>query len=82
VVWLVPIASGVTGSDQDQIDYMMKLVQQSNDIGVEVIIWIFPYDASFGVAGGVFDHISLFDNDGNPKAGYEYWKAVSSLPLQ
>ncbi len=76
------IASGVTGSDQDQIDYMMKLVQQSNDIGAEVIIWIFPYDASFGVAGGVFDHISLFDNDGNPKAGYEYWKAVSSLPLQ
>ena len=76
------IASGVAGSDQDQIDYMMKLVQQSDDIEVEVIIWVFPHDASYGIAGGIFDHISLFDNDGNPKPGYEYWKAVNSLPLQ
>lgn len=76
------IASGVAGSDRDQIEYMMKLVQQSDDIEVEVIIWVFPHDASFGIAGGIFDHISLFDNDGNPKAGYEYWKAVNSLPLQ
>jgi hypothetical protein len=36
------IASGVDGSNQDQIDYMMKLIQQSNDIEVEVIVWVLP----------------------------------------
>jgi hypothetical protein len=61
---------------------MMKLIQQSNDIEVRAIVWVFPYDASFGLAGGIFDHISLFDNDGNPKPGYEYWRAVNSLPLR
>lgn len=76
------IASGVAGSNQDQTDYMMKLIKQSDDIEVEVIVWVLPHDASFGEAGGIFDHISLFDNDGNPKPGYEYWKSVNALPLQ
>lgn len=75
-------ASGVNGSDQDQIDYMLKLIQQANAIEAQVIIWVFPHDASFGVAGGIFDHIGLLENDGNPKPGYEYWKAVNSLPLK
>jgi len=76
------LLSGVAGSDPDQIDYLLKLVQQANDIDVEVIIWVFPHDASFGIAGGIFDHLSFFENDGNPKPGYSYWKAINALPLQ
>jgi len=75
------LASGVAGSDQDQIDFLMKLIQQANGIDVEVIIWVFPHDASFGIAGGIFDHLSFFENDGTPKAGYKYWQAINSLPL-
>lgn len=75
------LPSGVAGSDQDQIDFLMKLIQQANGIDVEVIIWVFPHDASFGIAGGIFDHLSFFENDGTPKAGHEYWKAINSLPI-
>ena len=75
-------ASGVSGSYQDQIDYMMKLIRQADDIEVKAIIWVFPHDSSFEVAGGIFDHISLFDNNGKPKPAYEYWKAVNSLRLK
>ena len=73
------LPSGVGGSDQDQIDFLTKLIQQADGIDVEVIIWVFPHDASFGIAGGIFDHLSFFDNDGTPKAGYKYWQAINSL---
>lgn len=75
------LPSGVAGSDQAQIDFLMKLIQQANGIDVEVIIWVFPHDAPFGIAGGIFDHLSFIENDGTPKAGYEYWKAINSLPI-
>jgi uncharacterized short protein YbdD (DUF466 family) len=75
------LASGVAGSDQDQIDFLMKLIKQANGIDVEVIIWVFPHDVSFGIAGGIFDHLSFFENDGTPKAGYKYWQAINSLPI-
>jgi hypothetical protein len=73
-------ASGVTGSDQAQIDYLMKLIQQADDLEVEAIIWVFPHDAEFGIAGGIFDHISLKYNDGSAKPAFAYWQAVNALP--
>ena len=45
---------------------MKKLVLQANSINAEVILWVFPHDADFAAAGGIFDNIGLFDNDGNP----------------
>jgi len=74
--------SGVIGSQQAQIDYLTKLVQQADAIDVEMIIWVFPHDAAFGIAEGIFDHLSLVDSDGNPKTGFEYWQAINSLPIK
>lgn len=74
-------ANGASGSDELQIAYMKKLVAQANAIGTEAIVWVFPHDAPLGIAGGIFDHISLMNNDGSPKPAYEYWKAVNALPL-
>jgi hypothetical protein len=73
--------TGVTGSDQEQINYMKKLVQQANNINSEIILWVFPHDADFAAAGGIFDNIGLLNNDGSPKPGYEYWKAINALRL-
>jgi len=72
--------SGARGSDQLQIEYMKKLFQQSHDINLEGLIWVFPHDASFGIAGGIFDHISLRYNDGEAKPAFDYWQAALSLP--
>lgn len=73
-------ASGAQGSDQLQIEYMFKLFQQANKIDLEALVWVFPHDASFGLAGGIFDHISLRHNDGGPKPGFDYWQAALTLP--
>ncbi len=78
----VDLISGVNGSDQYQIDYMLKLASQANLIDAVAIIWVFPVDAEFGIAGGIFDTLSLHDNNGEPKPAYEYWMAINALPLQ
>lgn len=74
--------SGVQGSHQLQIEYMKKLFQQSNSINLEGLIWVFPHDASFGIAGGIFDHISLRYNDGEAKPAFNYWQAALALPVK
>lgn len=78
----VNLSSGVAGSDSAQINYMLKLIKMADGINVKILNWVLPHDANFGVAGGIFDHISLFKNDGTAKPAYEYWKAVNSLPFQ
>ena len=74
--------SGVTGSYQAQIDYIIELVQQAHALKVKGLVWVFPHDFVFDVAGGIFNYISLLDNDGNPKPGFEYWEAIKSLPVE
>lgn len=73
--------SGVPGSHQAQIDYMMWLAESANAIDMRAIIWVFPHDAAFQVGGGIFDSISLRENDGTPKPAFEYWLALQGLPL-
>jgi hypothetical protein len=75
-------ASGVIGSDREQVTYLLKLVRQANSIDIATIIWVFPHDSDFGIAGGIFDRISLRTNGGNPKPAYAYWQAVKSLPFR
>lgn len=77
----VNLSSGVVGSDSAQINYMLKLIKMADGINVKILNWVLPHDANFGVAGGIFDHISLFENDGAPKPAYDYWKAVNAVPL-
>lgn len=77
-----PTASGVKGSHEEQVEYMLKLVRQAEELEVEAIIWVFPHDAALGIAGGIFDHVSLKANDGTPKPGFAYWSALRTLPLQ
>lgn len=76
----VELITGVKGSHQDQIDYMVKISNQANDLDVQALIWVLPRDGEFGVAGGVFDNVSLFTNEGNPKPAYAYWKAIYAVP--
>lgn len=75
-----PTASGVEGSEQAQVDYLLTLAEQANQIEAEALIWVFPHDADFGIAGGIFDHISLKTNDGTPKPAFDYWRAFQQLP--
>lgn len=76
------LVTGVSGSDAAQADYAVELATHANGIAVEAIVWVFPHDAAFGLAGGIFDAISLFSNDGQAKPAYEHWKAINALPHQ
>lgn len=76
-----PTASGVQGSEQLQVDYLLELAKQANAIQTEAVIWVFPHDAQFGIAGGIFDHISLNNNDGSHKLAFDYWQALQKLPI-
>ncbi|MFZ5351835.1 MAG: hypothetical protein ACOZCL_03805 [Bacillota bacterium] len=70
----------VNATPETQRDYLIRLVELTKDIDIEAIIWVFPNDAPLGIAGGIFDHISLLDTDGRQKEGYIYWQALKSLP--
>ena len=45
-------ASGVIGSEQAQVDFLLNIGEQANDLA---LIWVLPHDAAFGISGGIFD---------------------------
>ncbi|MDF1500291.1 MAG: hypothetical protein P1P76_07480 [Anaerolineales bacterium] len=77
-----PTASGVSGSEEDQTAFLLKLVRQADDLDAAAVIWVFPHDAEFRIAGGIFDSISLRTNEGAPKTAFSYWQALLSLPTR
>ena len=75
-----PVPS-VDADPQTQVDYLIRLVELTKDMDTEGIVWVFPHDAPLGIAGGIFDHISLRERDGKDKEAYGYWQALKSLPI-
>lgn len=73
-----PVPS-VEADSQTQVDYLVRMVELTKGIDTVGIVWVFPHDAPLGIAGGIFDHISLLENDGREKEVYKYWQALKSL---
>ncbi len=69
----------VETSEQAQIDYLLRLLTITRDESVEALIWVFPHDPNTEAASGVFNHVSLRENDGTAKSAYAYWQALRSL---
>ena len=67
-------------SEQAQIEYLKVLLIRTRSINLMGLMWVFPNDGTFGIAGGIFDYISMKRKDGSPKQVYAYWQALKSLP--
>lgn len=71
--------AAVTATDQAQVDYLLRLLEITKAETMHALIWVFPHDPNSGLAGGIFDHISLRTNEGTAKAAFAYWEALQSL---
>jgi len=75
-----PTDSDIVQGDQDaQVNFLLKLLESTEDLDVELMVWSFPHDVKSGVAGGIFDSISMKKNNGEEKKVFQYWKALNSL---
>jgi hypothetical protein len=70
-----PIA-GIEGDEESQKDYLIRLLSGTKSLEVEGMIWVFPHASKLPVGGGLFDNVSMKENDGTPKLVWEYWQAL------
>ncbi len=77
--WPSKNVGSVKGSTELQIEYLKILLERTESLNLEALIWVFPHDINTGIAGGLFDSISLKENDGDEKPAFEYWEALQSL---
>ncbi|MCB0710808.1 MAG: hypothetical protein KDD67_00610 [Ignavibacteriae bacterium] len=69
----------VEATEAAQIEYLRRLLEITSSESVDALIWAFPNDPNSGIAGGVFDAISLRSNNGNPKGAWDWWSALREL---
>ncbi|MFQ5493663.1 MAG: glycosyl hydrolase 53 family protein [Candidatus Dojkabacteria bacterium] len=79
---------GYTGSQQQQVDYLLKLIELAEEDDFEFINWFFINDVANWVDGDtgsdgleIFDSISLRDNQGNSKLVWDYWLSLKQTPF-
>lgn len=71
-------SSIVNGSEEDQITFLLGVINATRHLNVELMLYSFLHDAPFGVEP--FETIGLKTNDGRKKMVYNYWCAVKNLP--
>ncbi len=69
----------LAATERSQVDYLVRLLEIAQGESVEGLVWVFPNDANSGIAGGIFDAISLRRNNGEPKEGWDWWQGLRSL---
>lgn len=73
-----PVAE-INGSEDAQKEYLVWLLNQTKSLPLEGLIWVFPHSAAMPVGEGLFDSLSMKQNDGTPKKVWEYWKALREI---
>lgn len=77
--WPSKPVAGIGGSEDAQKAYLSWLEAEANVQGVEVITWIFPHDSVVPMGEGLFDSLSLKNNNGTPKSAWEDWLSLKAL---
>jgi hypothetical protein len=68
----------VTGSEQEQVDFVLTLIEGVEPLDVEIMMYSFLYEYGEGI--DLFRHVALRENAGPAKEAYYYWRALAELP--
>ncbi|MBD3348792.1 MAG: hypothetical protein GF400_06310 [Candidatus Eisenbacteria bacterium] len=70
----------VEGSEQEQVDFVLMMIEQIEQLDVEILMYSFLYEYDESI--DMFHHIALRENAGPAKEVYWYWRALAELPLR
>jgi len=73
--------SEIQAGEDIQVAYLDRLLELTESVPLHALIWAFPHDPEIGIAGGLFDHISMKRNDGSPKPVFDDWQKLIFRPL-
>ena len=80
-----PVEGRVTvGTETDQQSYVQRLLEETNSLGVSMVIWFAALDPAFASSGttAVFKDIGLRKSDGSNKLGWATWEEWARRPLE
>lgn len=70
----------VPGDEQEQVTFLLDLLESTNSLNVELFIYPFLHDTPYKVE--LFETIGLKKSNGAEKQAYQYWLALKSLIVQ
>jgi len=70
----------VNSSEQEQVRFLLNLLESVSEINIELFIQSFLHDTHFS-ENYIFDTIGLKKNDGTEKLIYNYWLALKKLNI-
>ncbi|MFH1501858.1 MAG: hypothetical protein ABIG03_02295 [Candidatus Eisenbacteria bacterium] len=81
--WLSePFSAGsellIDGSEQEQVDFVLALMNGAESLDVEILMYSFLYEYGGGI--DLFRSVALRENAGAAKEAYYYWRALAELP--
>ncbi len=79
-----PVEGRVTvGTEADQQAYLQRLLEETNALGIEMVVWFAALDPAFAGTGAtaVFKDIGLRKSDGSNKAAWALWEEWARRPL-
>jgi len=80
-----PVEGRVTvGTEADQQAYVQRLLEDTNSLGVSLVVWFAALDPAFASSGAtaVFKDIGLRKSDGSNKLGWATWEEWARRPLE
>jgi exo-beta-1,3-glucanase (GH17 family) len=80
-----PVEGRVTvGTEADQQAYVQRLLEDTNSLGVSMVVWFAALDPAFASSGAtaVFKDIGLRKSDGSNKLGWATWEEWARRPLE
>jgi len=80
-----PVEGRVTvGTEADQQAYLERLLNDTNELGFELVVWFAALDPAFASSGttAVFKDIGLRKSDGSNKLAWTLWEEWAQRPLK
>ena len=80
-----PVEGRVTvGTEADQQAYLRRLIEETNGLGISMVVWFAALDPAFASSGtaAVFKDIGLRKSDGSNKLAWTTWEEWARRPLE
>jgi hypothetical protein len=76
MAWLSEDVLIVEGSEEEQVEYFLQLLEGTQDWNLEMMLYSFLYEPR---GADLFESASLKTNQGEPKEIYYYWLSLAEL---